>query len=176
VATAGTSVAIGATEKTKNSKAAASVPPSSASVLSPRVAPAPVAQASFTSLPVASPPITVTSSFASSPSGVRPPVAPAATVKAEQTRVIRAEPAEPKRPAPAASGYRGGLMLSSSPQGAEVLVNGQVVGHTPVVLNDLPVGSRGLVVRLDGYSPWSTSVRIVANQRTAVHAPLRPVQ
>ena len=67
-------------------------------------------------------------------------------------------------------------MLSSSPQGAEVLVNGQVVGHTPVVLNDLPVGSRGLVVRLDGYSPWSTSVRIVANQRTAVHAPLRPVQ
>jgi hypothetical protein len=57
-----------------------------------------------------------------------------------------------------------------------VTVNGQVVGVTPVVLNDLPVGSRALVVRRDGYSPWSTSVRIVADQQTTVKATLIPAR
>jgi hypothetical protein len=55
-----------------------------------------------------------------------------------------------------------------------VVVNGKVVGQTPVVLKDLPVGSRGVVVRRDGYSPWSTTVRIVANQLTTVKANLVP--
>jgi len=49
-----------------------------------------------------------------------------------------------------------------------------VVGRTPVVLNDLPVGSRAIVVRRDGYSPWSASVRVIANQRTTVRATLTP--
>jgi hypothetical protein len=66
-------------------------------------------------------------------------------------------------------------VLNSTPAGAEVVVNGKVIGQTPVVLNDLPVGSRALIVRRDGYSPWSTSVRIVANQRTTVQATLTPV-
>ena len=53
-------------------------------------------------------------------------------------------------------------------------MNGKVVGQTPVVLNDLPVGSRAVIVRRDGYSPWSTSVRVVAGQRTTVRATLKP--
>jgi hypothetical protein len=75
---------------------------------------------------------------------------------------------------PSASGYRGALALTSSPDGAQVVLNGKVVGQTPVVLNDLPVGSRAIVVRRDGYSPWSASVRVIANQRTTVRATLRP--
>ena len=55
-------------------------------------------------------------------------------------------------------------------------MNGKVVGQTPVVLNDLPVGSRALVVRRDGYQPWSASVRVVADQRTSVRATLRPLE
>jgi hypothetical protein len=66
-------------------------------------------------------------------------------------------------------------VLSSVPDGAQVLLNGKVVGQTPVVIDDLPVGSRALVVRRDGYQPWSTSVRIVADQRTPVRATLRPL-
>ena len=73
---------------------------------------------------------------------------------------------------PAQSGYRGALALSSVPEGAQVLLNGTVVGQTPVVISDLPVGSRGVVVRREGYSPWSASVRVVANQRTTVRATL----
>jgi hypothetical protein len=55
-----------------------------------------------------------------------------------------------------------------------VVINGKVVGQTPVVLSDLPVGSRALVMRREGYSSWSASVRIVANQRTTVKATLVP--
>jgi hypothetical protein len=66
--------------------------------------------------------------------------------------------------------------LTSNPEGAQVVVNGKVVGQTPVVLNDLPVGSRAIVVRREGYASWSASVRIVANQRTNVRATLIPTQ
>jgi len=101
-----------------------------------------------------------------------PPVAPARTAEPAPT------PSKTPRPAasgsPSASGYRGALALTSSPDGAQVVLNGKVVGKTPVVLNDLPVGSRAIVVRRDGYSPWSASVRVIANQRTTVRATLTP--
>jgi hypothetical protein len=95
-----------------------------------------------------------------------PPVASARTAESAPT------PSKSSRPA--ASGYRGALTLTSSPEGAQVVLNGKVVGQTPVVLNDLPVGSRAIVVRRDGYSPWSASVRVIANQRTTVRATLTP--
>jgi hypothetical protein len=107
-----------------------------------------------------SPPVTATPVKAPTAAPVKAPAAP-----------VQTQP----QPRPAVTGYRGVLALSSTPDGAEVVVNGQVVGRTPVVLSDLPVGSRALVVRRDGYSPWSTSVRIVANQRTIVRATLVPV-
>jgi hypothetical protein len=60
-----------------------------------------------------------------------------------------------------------------------VFVGGTAVGTTPIVLKDLPIGSR--VVRLEaaGYQVWSSAVRVVANQQTQVTAilyrePLRP--
>jgi hypothetical protein len=56
-----------------------------------------------------------------------------------------------------------------------VLINGRAMGQTPIVLEDLPVGSRAVVLRRDGYSPWSTSVRVVANQRVPIRAALKPL-
>ncbi len=105
-----------------------------------------------------------------------PPSAP--PVALAKTADPAPAPSKTQRPAasglPSASGYRGALALTSSPDGAQVVLNGKVVGQTPVVLNDLPVGSRAIVVRRDGYSPWSASVRVIANQRTTVRATLRP--
>jgi len=69
---------------------------------------------------------------------------------------------------------RGALALSSSPDGAEVVLNGTVVGETPVVLSNLPPGDGNIVVRRQGYAPWSASIRVVANQRTNVQATLSP--
>lgn len=100
---------------------------------------------------------------------------PSSTVGVAPTAAARtAEPVSSDSRGVRAAGYRGGLSLSSTPAGAQVVVNGKVVGQTPVMLKDLPVGSRGVVVRRDGYSPWSTTVRIVANQLTTVKANLVP--
>jgi hypothetical protein len=77
--------------------------------------------------------------------------------------------------APAAPvGYRGSLEVSSSPEGARVFVNGLLAGTTPLMLGDLSVGSRVVRVELPGHDRWSTSVRIVANERSRVSATLRP--
>ena len=125
-------------------------------------------------------PPTVAAATSSAPPAAAPRTIAAASAPAAAPKKT-AEPAPPvvSAPAsrasrPAASGYRGALALSSSPEGAQVVVNGKVVGQTPVVLNDLPVGSRAVIVRRDGYSPWSTSVRVVAGQRTTVRATLKP--
>lgn len=81
----------------------------------------------------------------------------------------------PAAPLPALPDVKGGtLVLSSSPEGAQVVLDGQVMGETPVMLSDLPAGSRVLVMRREGYSRWSASVRIVANQLTTVQAMLAP--
>jgi hypothetical protein len=100
---------------------------------------------------------------------VSPPPAAAAPARLEPA------PSTSVPPRPAVGDYRGALALSSSPPGSEVVLNGKVVGHTPVVLSNLPIGSRALVVRREGYSTWSATVRIVANQRTTVKATLVPV-
>jgi hypothetical protein len=54
-----------------------------------------------------------------------------------------------------------------------VFVNGERVGTTPLVLNGVPVGSRALRVVLDGYQPWTSGVRVVANQRATIVAGLQ---
>jgi hypothetical protein len=106
------------------------------------------------------------------------PAKPSAPVQAAAPRTapVRTPPVSPVERKPAvASGYRGALVVSSTPDGAQVLVNGRAMGQTPIVLEELPVGSRAVVLRRDGYSPWSTSVRVVANQRVPIRAALKPL-
>jgi eukaryotic-like serine/threonine-protein kinase len=115
---------------------------------------------------------------------VNAPVAPASirvvpTATEEKRATTLPAPGVPTvqpQTAPPATSHRGALALSSSPEGAEVILNGKVVGETPVVLSDLPVGARTIVVRQDGYAPWSASIGVVANQRTNVRATLVPAQ
>ena len=70
--------------------------------------------------------------------------------------------------------FLGSLAVSSWPEGAEVFVNGVWVGATPILLLDLPVGSRAVRVDLEGHERWSSAVRVVANERTVVMAKLQP--
>jgi PEGA domain len=69
--------------------------------------------------------------------------------------------------------FRGSLVVNSRPSGALVFVNGRSVGHTPLVLRNERVGSRAVRVALDGYEPWSTAVRIVADTQTRLSAELK---
>ena len=80
----------------------------------------------------------------------------------------------PQQQQPAAE-YRGSLVVSSSPEGARVFLNGVAVGATPIVLQDISVGSRALRIELDGHERWSAAVRVVASEATRVTVTLRPV-
>ena len=63
---------------------------------------------------------------------------------------------------------RGSVAIDSIPSGARVLVDGRGVGSTPLVLEDVPAGTRLVRVEADGYPVWAWTVRVVANQRSRV--------
>jgi PEGA domain len=87
-------------------------------------------------------------------------------------RPSRANPAPSARRRSASASYRGSLAFLSAPRGARVFVNGALVGSTPLVLENLPVGSRAVRIEADGYQRWSASTQVVANQQTHVSATL----
>ncbi|MEO5740028.1 MAG: PEGA domain-containing protein [Vicinamibacterales bacterium] len=89
------------------------------------------------------------------------------------SRIAAALSAKPARATVARAGsYQGSLAFLSAPQGARVFVNGAFVGSTPLVLDDLPVGSRAVRIEADGYQRWSSSTQVVANRQTRVSATL----
>ena len=85
------------------------------------------------------------------------------------TRNVVRQEREPRR----VQVFRGSLAVRSNPDGAAVFMNGQRVGTTPLMLKELPIGSRALRLTLDGYEPWSRSVQVVAQQHTTVAAALQ---
>jgi len=72
------------------------------------------------------------------------------------------------------SPFLGSLAVNSSPEGAQVFINGVSVGTTPLLLQDLPVGSRAVRVEREGHERWSSTVRIIADERTVVMVELQP--
>ena len=70
--------------------------------------------------------------------------------------------------------FRGTIEVNSQPERAQVALNGVLVGTSPLMLVDIPVGSRVVRVQLTGYQSWSDAIRVVANQRTKVMATLVP--
>lgn len=113
------------------------------------------------------------------------PVVPAST-DLQRRRVVSARPVT-SNPSSQAGGvskpvarleavrFRGSMTIASTPPAARVFVNGRHVGVTPLELRELPVGSRAVRVEADGYAPWSSAVRVVANQRTNVTVKLAPM-
>jgi hypothetical protein len=69
----------------------------------------------------------------------------------------------------------GTLQVNSNPQGAQVLVNGRVVGQTPLNLS-LNVGRYDLEMRLGGYAPFRQSVQINGGQVTPINVGLQALR
>jgi hypothetical protein len=53
-----------------------------------------------------------------------------------------------------------------------VFVNNQLAGSTPLALSSLPAGPATVRIELDGYQPWTTTVRVGAGAETRVAASL----
>lgn len=63
------------------------------------------------------------------------------------------------------------VMVNSTPQGAQVFVNGALAGTTPINLSLLP-GRYDIELRLAGYQTFKASVNLTSGQTVQVNAPL----
>ncbi|MBF0447304.1 MAG: PEGA domain-containing protein [Magnetococcales bacterium] len=65
-------------------------------------------------------------------------------------------------------GASGSLSIKVIPRGAEVLINNEVVGHAPLMLENLRPGPVQIRARFPGYRSWGKSVTIVAHEKNQV--------
>ena len=112
---------------------------------------------------------------------LRPTSAPAtvATVvppPADATAPATKEPAaaDALATASATKGKTGSLQVGSRPSGAQVFVDDELIGTTPLLLSDIVAGSKRLRVELSGYKIWTRSVQVEPKARARVAATLEP--
>jgi hypothetical protein len=73
----------------------------------------------------------------------------------------------------ATAGTSGGtLSVDSHPAGANVFIDGQLAGKTPMSLQQILPGTHEVRLELDGHRGWSSSVRVVREGRNRVTASL----
>jgi hypothetical protein len=64
------------------------------------------------------------------------------------------------------------VQVLSRPEGAEVFIDGEMVGRTPLVVPSVRPGVHDVRLELAGRRPWTTSVRVVPGDRARVAASL----
>jgi hypothetical protein len=77
-------------------------------------------------------------------------------------------------PADAPVTSTGALSVSSTPAGAQVFLDNQFVGITPLTLNTVHTGSHTVSIRMDGYGEYSTTTPVNAGATSTVAAALLP--
>jgi hypothetical protein len=65
--------------------------------------------------------------------------------------------------------------ISSSPGGADVYVNGAYMGITPLSFQKVQPGTYTIEIRMDGYTPYTTTGQVIAGQNIQLSAALSPV-
>jgi cytoskeletal protein RodZ len=73
-------------------------------------------------------------------------------------------------------GYTGTLFVDSRPQGAAVLLDGHLVGKTPLRLPDVRIGSHVVRLELAEHQAWTASTRVSAGQESRVTGSLERLQ
>jgi hypothetical protein len=64
------------------------------------------------------------------------------------------------------------LQILSRPSGAQVAIDGRVVGQTPLVVPDVAAGTHDVRIELPGFRRWATSVQVTPGARARVAASL----
>jgi hypothetical protein len=68
--------------------------------------------------------------------------------------------------------------IFSQPSGADVLINNQFIGITPLSLDRVPVDTGKtytVEIRMTGYQPYTTSGKVTAGQSVVINAALAPL-
>jgi TonB family protein len=89
----------------------------------------------------------------------------------EQARQLASEVARRDAETARANG-RGAALVRSVPAGAEVWLNGQSLGRTPLALRDQSTGPLPLVLRLPGHQDWTGALEIKADEVAELDARL----
>jgi hypothetical protein len=76
--------------------------------------------------------------------------------------------------ATATTSSTGSLQVASRPSGAQVFVDGNLIGTTPLLLSDVAAGPKSLRIELSGYRIWMRSILIEPSARSRVSASLEP--
>ena len=75
-------------------------------------------------------------------------------------------------PASIPAALAGSVFIDSRPQKARVLIDGRVIGTTPLRVPDLSAGSHAVRLELVGYRPFATTVGVKAGEEARVTAAL----
>jgi hypothetical protein len=68
--------------------------------------------------------------------------------------------------------HAGAIEVISRPRGAQVLLDGNVVGRAPLSIPDVAEGAHEVRVELAGFNPWMIAVRVRDGSRARVGASL----
>jgi hypothetical protein len=75
---------------------------------------------------------------------------------------LPAHPTAPARPAaPATQQISAGVMVTSTPDGADIEIDGAFIGNTPTTVA-LAAGEHTVTVHKKGYQPWERTLKITA--------------
>jgi hypothetical protein len=149
------------------------VPPTTQALVRQATLPVPAVRTAAANVELAAEPVRPSSTLPSSSVSITAqPVGTSGRSRVDSAPVRPRKAAAAPRASYTRASYKGSLAFQSAPQGARVFVNGAFVGSTPLILQNLPVGSRAVRMEADGYQRWSASTRVVANQQTRVSATL----
>jgi len=76
-------------------------------------------------------------------------------------------------PTPRATEFVGTLSIRSTPDKAEVHIDRERVGETPLVLRRVRAGSHAIWIEHEGYQRWTAGVNVLADERTQVTVTLQ---
>jgi len=77
-------------------------------------------------------------------------------------------------PAGMSSG-KGAMSISSNPTGANIFVDNNFIGISPLTANDIAAGNHLVTFKMDGYQEYSTNALVNAGTTSSVSAALLPV-
>lgn len=66
----------------------------------------------------------------------------------------------------------GGLLINSTPKGAELFLDNALRGITPLELSDITIGDHAIIVRKDGFQDWIANVSVTGGSIGSVEAVL----
>jgi outer membrane protein assembly factor BamB len=110
--------------------------------------------------------------IASDSSGIRFAVAAGNSVSLLAPALNVPPPVQPTAPVPVTAGQ---VSVSSDPPGANVYVDNAYRGITPVVFTDLTTGTHTILLKMNGYQDWSSSIDASSGAAVALKGMLVPL-